>query len=288
MALGSKRSSVKPKIVKSQFSGIDNFIVDLDGLAQGNAQRGGDGRALVTQSQLASPLQTLRDLSVSGLGNQLRSINLSPEAQYAQLSQGINPFYNLADEANRHETLEAITGAQARFSGNGLENSTVRGAYEAQLANDAILRDLTARNDAINLQNDQARRNTASLQSIFSDLASLQQAPAQLANNNLFEAFGQVDKINNANAQRAQQAELFNAQQQNQAAQSATDFRRRYATQVIPKVATTAASFISPAAGIATRALGGLLGNASGGRRQYARPLPQVTGFKNFLGKFIQ
>jgi hypothetical protein len=283
MSIGQKKTSaVKPTTSTSQFKGLDNFVVNLDGLATGSAQRGNDGRTLVTQSQLAGPLQGLQSLSLQGLNHQLGAIHQSPEQQYTQLLQGLNPYYNLAQASNQREATNALTEAQGRFSRNGLENSTVRGAYEAQLANDALLRDLTARNEAMNQANEQARLNAKSFESVFSDLAAIQQAPAQLANDNLLSAFGQVDKVNEANAQRAQQAALYNAGVQNDMAQQAAALQNRIASQL----ASAAIPLASRSAGLAINGLAGLLGrpyNTVG----YTRPLPpQVSGFgRNFLGK---
>lgn len=215
-----KTSKAKTKQAQSVYQGIDSFNVNLDGFANANATRV-PGQALNMSSSLSPGLGRARDLSTEGLNNNLSFINQSPTQQLQDLNAGNNSLYNLQSELNRRLGDTQLGQAQSRFSSNGLENSTVRGAFEGQLATDARLQDLATRNASLDYQNTQARNNIATQNQTLGNLANIQMLPLQMAQQNALAAFNNVDQTSQFNAGQSNQASMFNAGQSNQAAQQA-------------------------------------------------------------------
>ena len=209
MSSGKKKKAKAGK-ARSQFSGVNTFNVDLDGFASGQSSK--SGNEINTSGSLSTPLQGLRDVATGGLNTQLGQLALTPSEQLQDIVDGNNSFFNLQSELNRRNVDELRGASRVNFGDRNLQNSTFRGAFEGQLANDAILQDLATRNSAIELANNQALQNAGLQNSVISGLSQIAAFPTGLANDNLFNAFQNLDQVAIANAQNETQASIANAQ----------------------------------------------------------------------------
>jgi hypothetical protein len=240
-------SSGKPKAKKASFApassvfqGIDKFNVELGGLGSANVTRNPNQSIDMTGS-LSSTLGQSRDLASEGLGNNLAFINRTPTQQLEDLSAGKNSFYNLQSELNKRLAETQLGQAQHRFSSNGLENSTVRGSFEGQLATDAALQDLATRQSALEFQGQQALQNIASQNQTLGNLATIQQIPLQMAQQNAMQAFGNVDQNSQFNSGQQNQVSMFNADAANKMAMQAAQNRSALMGNLISAGASLAA-----------------------------------------------
>ncbi len=188
----------KPE-AKSAFAGVNQSNVSLGGLVNANASK--SGNSLTSSATPSSALAGVQDATLSGLESNLTALGQSPTQQLQDLQAGNNTFFNLADEINRRSAETALSQAQARFSANGLENSSVRGAFEGQIANDAILRDLATQQSSIQTQNALAGTNAQIGGGILGTIGNLLSVPLQVANNNLNTALRDQTAASIANAQ---------------------------------------------------------------------------------------
>lgn len=202
----------------SAYNGINNYNVDLGGF--GSAQsRKTDKNTLTTSSQLSQPLQNVFNTTTDGLNNNLQSLAMNPEQQLQSLNAGNNSFYNLQAEGNQRYLDNQLANATLQASRNGIDNSTVYGGLQGTILNDAVLRDLTTRNQALTQQNALANANAATQNATLQGLAGFAQLPAQIANQNLQTGFGSRDQTALANAQMQTQVNMQNAAAANAAAQ---------------------------------------------------------------------
>lgn len=243
-----KPKATKAKTAVSQFQGIDNATVSLGGLVNSSATRQ-PGQSIDVTSTLSQPLQTIQNQATSGIANNQAFLNRNPVEQLQDVEAGRNSFFNLQDELNRRAAQEAMAQAQSRYSANGLENSTVRGAMEGRLINDQILTDLATRSNAIQTQNQLAQSNLGVNNEILGQLAALQQFPTQMVNKNLMQGLQNQDQVS-----------MFNAQQQNDIAKANLQAQISAANQ--PSIWGTALSALGSIGG---SLVGGPLGGSIGG-----------------------
>lgn len=250
----------------SQFQGINNYNVGLDGLASASATRDPSGGKIDSYSTLSPELLAAQQSTISGLNNNLGYIGLSPTQQLEQLNSGQNSFYNLQSELDRQQGASALAAAQARYSRAGLENSTSRGAFEGNLATQDYLRDLATRQQALEAQNGLANTNLASQSGILGQLASLQQLPLDMANTNMFTGLNNQDQVAMQNAQLQTQVNMANAQMANQMAAQAAASRGSLIGNTIGAVGSLAGlAAMGPIGGMVGSKLGQMAGGFFGG-----------------------
>jgi hypothetical protein len=210
--MGGKKTpkAPKPKTATSAFAGVTNSNVNLGGLFSGSANKTGD--ALNVTTGLGAGLQPIQASALSGIGSSQNELNISNADQLGRIDQGLNTTYNLLDEVNRRNTEKTLASAQSRYSLNGLENSTVRGAGEMQLANDAMLRDLVARQQAIEGNRNAAYQTLTAQQGILNGLISGQQYAGNLADQNLITGLNDQSAVSQFNAGQANQMANSNYQ----------------------------------------------------------------------------
>jgi len=220
----SKEKKAKFTPVQSVFQGIDSYNVDLGGMTSASAQRT-PGQSFNMTSTLSPGLSQARDTATTGLNNNLTTIAMNPTQQLQDLQAGNNSFYNLQAELNRRASETALGQAQKRFSSTGLENSTVRGAFEGQLQNDQLLQDLATRQASLEFLNAQALNNITGQNQTLGNLANIQSIPLQMAQQNALTGLGAVDQTSQFNSGQQNQVSMFNAQQANQMAMQAAQNR---------------------------------------------------------------
>jgi hypothetical protein len=257
-------SSGQPKAKKAQytpsqsvFQGVDKFNVNLGGLGSANVTRNPNQSIDMTGS-LSSTLGQSRDLASEGLSNNLAYINRTPTQQLEDLSSGKNSYYNLQSELNKRLAETQLGQAQQRFSSNGLENSTVRGSFEGQLANDALLQDMATRQSALDFQNQQVWQNIANQNQTLGNLANIQQIPLQMAQQNAMQAFGNVDQNSQFNSGQQNQVSMFNADASNKMAMQAAQNRAALVGSLISAGATLGSAGIMAGPMAAAGGLGAL------------------------------
>lgn len=202
----------KAKQATSAFAGVNESNVDLGGLFTGSAVKGPNSLDITTG--LGPSLQPIQDSALAGIGSSQNELNISNADQLTRIDQGLNSTYNLLNEINQRNSDKALASAQSRYSLNGLDNSTVRGAGEAQLANDAMLRDLVAREQAITSNRNAALSTLGAQQGILNGLISGQQYVGNLSDQNLVTALNDQSAVSQFNAQQANQMAIANMQAQ--------------------------------------------------------------------------
>ena len=209
-----KKKAPTPKVekAKSAFGGVTQSNVDLGGLFSANAAKTGD--SLNTTTSVGGLLQPIQTQALSGLSGAQQELNTSNADQLSRIDAGNNSTYNLLDEVNKRNAATALAKAQSRYSLNGLDNSTVRGAFEASTVNDAMLRDLAARQQAIDANRAAALQAGQFQQGVLNGLISGQQYAGNLSNQNLTTALNDQSAVSQFNAQAQNAANNLIYQQQ--------------------------------------------------------------------------
>jgi hypothetical protein len=213
----SKKKSVKASKASSAYSGINTYNVDLGPFASASSQQ--IGNSLNTQSTLSPELQGLFEASTSGLANNLSELNKSPVQQLQDLNAGNNGYYNLNAALNQKYLDQQTAAIQHKMAQNGLDNSTVNGGLQGAALSDAVLKDLATRQTALDTLNQQANQNASTQNNLLQGLASFLQNPASMSNQQLQNAYDNLDEVGMFNAQQQQLASAANAQLANQRAQ---------------------------------------------------------------------
>jgi len=300
--MGRKKAAAPPPVVpqkaESQFSGINNYTIDLGGFGSAQSRKVGD--TISSSSMLNPDLQRIRGQAIEGLSGNLGYLNRTPTQQLQELSAGQNPFYNYQAEINRQNALEGYNELQARMSQSGLENSSVLGAFAGQQARDANLLDLATRQQSLDFLNQRALQNAGFGGDVLSQLAAYQQVPLELANQNLFQGFGNVDQTSMFNAQQMNQVAMQNAQLAEQARQAAAQRRSALLGNILGAglslAAIPLAGAFGPGAAIgsalargvgggATAGLGGLGGVFGAGSGSFISPFTGSLITPSFTGR---
>lgn len=246
-------SKKKPKVQKvtSPFSGVQSYNVNLEGISSGTAGKSADGKSLNVSGSLSPQLSQLNTGVQSGLLQNQDYINLTPLQKLEQLQGGGNAYYNAQNAILDKQLQDTIASQQARLSRNGLINSTTAGAAQAKAASDYALRDAILQNEAINFGQQQAIQSGGYNSALLNQLAQLQQAPASLANTNLFQA-------ENLNTNVA----LQNAAAQNQANMAAYQNQGSLMGSILGTVGTLGGAVVGGPIG---SSIGSALGKIGGG-----------------------
>jgi hypothetical protein len=206
--MGKKK--VQPATAKSNFSGVNNYAIDLDGLGTGTATKSGD--TISSSSALSDPYKQLQTSALSGLQAQQNTLGKDPTQLYQDIQSGSNPFYNAYNEQAKLQNQANYDQLQSRMSHAGLSNSTTFGGYAAQQANQQVAQDAALRSQALSDQLGLANSNAASNQNTLNGLASLQQYLTQVPSQSIMQGLGNADQVAMFNAQQQQQANMQNAQ----------------------------------------------------------------------------
>lgn len=283
----SGRSNSVPKISpstvgESALGRYRNYMVDLGGFGEFTA---GDANGnQITRTRWNPAVQGILDKSQSGLSSNLGFLGRTPTQQLEDIDAGYNTYYNLQAELNRRLNEEQLGQAQLRYSQSGLENSTARGAFEGQLATDALLRDLATRTESINSQNNLALNNGNFQNQVMQGLAGIAMGNMGMANSNFVQGKMASDQINMFDAGQTQQANQLNAQMQLAQQQAAAQRKSSMMGNLISGGLSLAA--IPLTGGLSGLGmLGGLGGGlASGGAAAAALgSLPGVSGLSQSL-----
>lgn len=263
-----KKKAPTPKVekAKSAFGGVTQSNVDLGGLFSANAAKTGD--SLNTTTSVGGLLQPIQTQALSGLSGAQQELNTSNADQLSRIDAGNNSTYNLLDEVNKRNAATALAKAQSRYSLNGLDNSTVRGAFEASTVNDAMLRDLAARQQAIDANRAAALQAGQFQQSLLNGLISGQQYAGNLSNQNLTTALNDQSAVSQFNAQ-AQNAANMAMYQQQMAQYNKPSVFSQIGSALLP---VAGAALGGPIGGVVASGLGNLFG--LGGTNNGTAPVP--------------
>ena len=263
-----KKKAPTPKVekAKSAFGGVTQSNVDLGGLFSANAAKTGD--SLNTTTSVGGLLQPIQTQALSGLSGAQQELNTSNADQLSRIDAGNNSTYNLLDEVNKRNAATALAKAQSRYSLNGLDNSTVRGAFEASTVNDAMLRDLVARQQAIDANRAAALQAGQFQQSLLNGLISGQQYAGNLSNQNLTTALNDQSAVSQFNAQ-AQNAANMAMYQQQMAQYNKPSVFSQIGSALLP---VAGAALGGPIGGVVASGLGNLFG--LGGTNNGPAPVP--------------
>lgn len=278
--MGGKDKKAKASTAKSAFNGLKSYNVDLGSFASGTATD--NNNTIDVNSQLSSPLQGVFNVAAPGLENNASFLALSPTDQLQQLDSGQNSFYNLQSELNRKQLDQALGSANVDAQRRGIQNSTTAGAREGQIINDAVLRDLSTRNESLGAQNSLSLNNASMLQNTLNSLYGYQTAAANAAQQGLMQ--GLLDKSQTArtNAQLQTQANLQNAQQSGGG----------FFSSLAPTLGTIAGTALGgPVGGAIGGALGSgassLMGGGSSGSLSSSGSLGSTTASLPSIGNYI-
>jgi hypothetical protein len=214
--MGKKAQTVQPQQAQSQFSGVNNYTVGLDGFGNSTSNKNGD--TISTNTSFSPQMQGLQQGAYTGLQNNQNFLNQSPTQQYQDLLAGNNPFYNAMHAQNMLNNQNQYNDLQSRMSQSGMENSTTMGGFAGQQARDANLLDLTTQAQALDQQNQLAGQNFGINSGMLQQLYGYGSGLQNLSNQDLMQGFQNADQTAMFNAQQRSSADQFNAQQQAQAA----------------------------------------------------------------------
>jgi hypothetical protein len=249
-----KEKTVAPATATSVFSGVKNSTVDLPGFGVGTTKINGD--TVNTSFAPDAQLSTILDSAKQGVQTNQGIFNLTPEQQFSQVET--NPYYQYASEQNRRFLDEGQAEARQAASQSGLENSTIAGAIEASLLNDASQQDLMARLGAIDYSRSLAGESLGINQALMDQIFGYTSEPTQLSNQTLMSAGNSQDQVGMFNAGQIQNARLANAQITNQLAAQRAAQRQSLIGSLIGAGGTLAgAALLAPMGGGAS--LGGKL-----------------------------
>lgn len=292
-----KPSAPKAKTAVSPFAGVETFNVGLDGISNSTSTIDRATGQQNTTGSLSPALMRTFDMSNTGLQNNLNYLNQTPVDQFNELKAGNNPFFNeqkIYMDRALDQNLGKITSQMGQ---RGLENSTLRGSLSGQVAGDSAMREAALTQQALAYQNQQALASGAFNQSNVLGLPQLAWQPTQMGNQNLFEAQGMNAQIAMFNAQQQQQAAQLKYQAEMQQAQQRSQMWGQLAGAGIGALGMFATGGLGSALG-GTGALGGFaggLGTAAGGPSSFltqglgANSLGRMTtglGSSPFLGSF--
>lgn len=265
--MGKKKKAPKvsaPAPVQSVFDPVRTYTVDLGPFGSSSSTISGG-----TQSTTFNPspeFRTLQSNTMSGLTGQQTNLSRPVEAQYQDIVNGNNAFYNAQAAANRANYQEQSDSLQQALNQRGLQNSTVLGAFAGQQARDANLIDAQLRAQTLESQNAVNLANAGFNSQLMNQLFNMANVPTQTANTNLFTGSNAVDQARLFNAQQQQQAAIANANLQAQYDQLAAQQRSSMMGSLIGLGGTIAsAGILGP--------LGGLKGLAGIGGTQTANGL---------------
>lgn len=257
-----KVEKVTPSTANTVFKGVQSSFTDLPGFGSAATQiEGPKNNRTVTNTftpdaQVASILQGAKQ----GIANNQSIFNLTPEQQFAQIEQ--NPYYQYAKTQDKNFLTQGQAEARQAASQSGLENSTVAGAIEATLLQDAVERDMASRLGALDYSRALAGENLGMQQDLMNQIHGYTMAPLQLSNSTLMDAANSQDQVGMFNAGQIQQAGIANTQMVNQARQAAAARRSALIGNLIASGAALGAAPISGGsslAGAAFKSLGGFL-----------------------------
>lgn len=260
-----KPKKTKAATATSAFKGV-NVYNQSSPFGGATATKQGD--TISTTSSLSPQLQGIADNAITGLGAQQGFLNRTPDQQLQDLSAGNNSFYNLQKAIDDQNSLAARDAVTSRYAMNGMENSTARGGYDAQVTRDAVLQDLATRNAALMSQNQLAQTNGAFNAGLIDQMHNYTNQDAQAAGGQLMQGFQNVD-----------QTAMFNAQQQNQMAQFNAQMAQQAAAQRSALMGNLIGSGLSLAAIPLTGGLSGL-GGLFGAGRAMAGNSAQAAGIR--------
>lgn len=208
-----KQKKVTPSTAKSNFSGVTNYNVALDGLGSGNAMK--QGNTISSSANLADPYKQLQTSALSGLNAQQSTIGKDPSQLYADITAGNNPFYNAYKAQADLSNQQAYDSLQNRMSQSGLNNSSVFGGYAAQQALQNTMQNSQLQSQALTDQLNAANMNAGSNQNTLNGIAQLQQYLTQQPSQSLMQGLSNADQVAMFNAQQTQSANQANAQASN-------------------------------------------------------------------------
>lgn len=206
----SKTPTVKASTATTPFSGVNNYNYNVDGVGSANSSKanGAISTNVTPSSGMADQLSSSNN--IINTANQTLSKPL--DQQYQDINNGNNAYYNSMAAQNALTNQQSMSNATARYSNNGLEDSTARGAFEGQLASGAGVTDLQTRQAAQDYQNQQALSSGAYAGGLQNNIFNYLNQMGQTSNANLNTGFQNVNQNNQFNAGQTQQASSQNAQ----------------------------------------------------------------------------
>lgn len=203
----------KPKVEKadSAYKGVNNYSVNMDGLATASANKA--GKSLVYTSALSAPLQGLQTTGQQGLQASADWLARDPSQQLADLGAGKNEYYNLAQDQAQKQYAAQMSALTSQLSRRGGQNSTTLGSAYGQLADQQLQRDMALRTQALDYLNQRANQSATTQGNILQMLAGFQQYPLTLGQQGQQAGFASQDAAALANAQAQNAANMARYQQ---------------------------------------------------------------------------
>jgi len=177
-------------------------------------------RTIRTRAGLDTSLQRIRSFAAESTSDAFRELGRGLSGQLEDIEQGRNAFFNAQQALNEQAFERSFADLEQRLAQSGLQDSTVRGAFQGQLAGQRALTDLQTRSGAIQQANQfnlaRAQTGQNSINSLFSIAQSLQNPTFQ----GLFRAGEAQDQNSQFNADQFNKTKLGLAQINSQLAQS--------------------------------------------------------------------
>ena len=238
-----KQATVKPAVATAADSGVRNSSVNLPGFgSSATTMTGPEGNRSIDTTYTTDPqFQTILGSAKQGVQDNQSIFNLTPDQQFAQVDS--NPYYQYAKEQNRRYLATGQADARQAASRSGIENSTMAGAMEASLLNDASQQDLASRLGAIDYNRGLAGENLATQQGIIDQLYGYTRDPNQLSNDTLRGSIDNQNQVGMFNAGQIQQASQLNAQMRQQAQLAAAQRRSALIGNLIGGASSIGAAF---------------------------------------------
>lgn len=208
MSKGPK--NVQPSTAQSQFSGVNNYNIGLDGFGNTSSQKSGD--SLNTNTTLDQSIKPTYNNATAGLASNTGYLAQNPQQQIDALQQGQNPYYNALKAQNDLNYQTQLSQLQSRFSNNGLENSTALGGFLGQNALNANLADSQNQVSALTTQNQLANNNVAGLGNVLNSIYGYEGNQNQQAQQGLLNSLTAQDANAQFNAGQIQNANQYNSQ----------------------------------------------------------------------------
>lgn len=208
--MGKGPKAITPSTATSQFQGVNNYQVGVNGFGSSTATKNGD--TISTNTSLSPGLQNIQNSATQGLAANQQYFNQSPTQQYQDLRAGNNPFYNAQAAQNQLDATNNYNSLQQRMSQGGMQNSTTMGAFAGQQARDYNLTDQTTAANSLDQQNALAQNGLAANSGVLQQLYGYGAGLGDTSNQDLMQGFQNADQTSMFNAGQIQNAAQYNSQ----------------------------------------------------------------------------
>lgn len=257
----NKQPTVKASTAKSGFSGVNSFNSSIGGFGNSNSTINNGVQS--TNTTLSPGLSNINTGAQQGISNNQQYINQDPTQQLQTLQNGGNSYYNLQAEINKRQATRAMADSTHQFSTGGMDNSTARGAFAGEMANQNILTDLATRQSALDYQNQSARSNIGTNAQLMDQIYNYGSGMGQQANQSQYQGVGSSDQMAMFNAQQQQQASASNAE----LAQKRAAANQAFWGNIISTAGKVAGVALAPVTGGASLAATAALSAASAAKK---------------------